>query len=278
MEFFADRFHYGHVEIVVWMLHDFEESGEAEFATTVFRRAGSLTFQATWQFCFGFKGRNAFELDFVLPIVITIVFVLEGEGVAIFRQELAETDVFYSAFLKPVFTFRITFVLVIHQLGINVLKTDDGELIIMTILPPHCVLDVRMEFVERAVSDLNSSPDGGHDSKQSNLELIDSLCKFWLSGCFACRRIRKDVGHQAATKLHRDFCQNRSQGFGSFGHGSGQTLQDSGDLSRREANAHCLQLFLQLRWYSRNLGSSGAVGVIEGEVINWLMIIPELFG
>ena len=61
---------------------------------------------------------------------------------------------------------------IVDQFGIAVAFAIDLELVEMRVGPAHRCLDVFVELVERAVLNLNPSPDRGFRFQQRDLELI----------------------------------------------------------------------------------------------------------
>ncbi len=146
----------------------FKEIAVAPDPTAVFGWAGLFTFQAKRVFGFGIDCRGSLEQDLVFPAVAEIVLVIEGESFAGRGQDLTEVGlrgIDALEVLEPV----------IQQVGITVALALDFELMQMAVGPAHRCLDMFVEFVERAVLHLDSSPDRRLGTEQRDFKLVNSV-------------------------------------------------------------------------------------------------------
>ena len=104
-----------------------------------------------------------------MPTVTEIVLVIKRESLSRFRQDVADLS------LGRIDALEVFLVPMINQFRISVSFAIDLEVMKMTIPLAHCRLDAFMQFVERAVSGLYSSPDRRVRSEQCDLELVQPV-------------------------------------------------------------------------------------------------------
>ena len=146
----------------------FKEIAVAPDATAILWRAGTLPFHAQRVFCLGINWRAALKQYLVFPGITEVIFVLEGEALAGLGQDFAEHH------LRGVFALEVVET-VVEKFGIAVPLAFDLELVQVGSGPAHRRLNVFVELVERAVLDLDASPDRSLGSKQRDLELEEEI-------------------------------------------------------------------------------------------------------
>lgn len=159
VELSADPLQHSFVFLVLWVADRFKEVAVAPDPAAILWRASTLTLQAQRILGLGINRWATLDQDLVFPRVAKFVLLFEGETLAGLGENLAQhrrCGAFAVEVLKAVF----------EQFGNTIAPALDLELMEMGVGPAHCGLDV---FVERAVWDLNSSPDRRLDSSSVNL-------------------------------------------------------------------------------------------------------------
>ena len=108
------------------------------------------------------------DSDPVLPVVAEVILVGELKSFAVFGNDLADLGHGGIDALEVLES-------VVQKLGIAVAFAVDLELVQMGVRPAHRRLNVFVELVERAVLDLNPTPDRGLGFEQCDLELVQAF-------------------------------------------------------------------------------------------------------
>ena len=128
-------------------------------------------------------GSIPLEQDFVQPAVTEVVFVLETERLAGFREQLAQPDLRFVFHVQPEIQIVRARRAVPHAV--------DDELVQMAVFPAHRCLDDFVEITEGAVLRLDPPPNGRFDADKRHLELEDGVDQFRRSSSSRNSRIEQ---------------------------------------------------------------------------------------
>lgn len=143
--------------------HCFEELGEPRQATDVFGRAGAGAGETRRVGDLRRRFERFLDLDGVPPVVAEVVPVVQFLVAIV--DELAQED--FGFFARRL----VNFVELFHRRHFDPLVTG-AEFVQVAVLPPQRDLDDFVEHVERAVGNVEASPDERSRSVEGDLDLV----------------------------------------------------------------------------------------------------------
>ena len=164
----TDPFQQVLVLLVVRVLDGFDEIRIAPNAAAIFRRAGSLTFDAKGVLLPRLLFRAAFDQNLVIPGIAEVVFVKEPEFPGSWRDDVAQ------ARGRRILVAELVEI-VTDQYGVAVKLLADLEVVQVRVFPSHRRLDMFVQLVKSAVLDLDAPPDRRLRLPERDLELIQEV-------------------------------------------------------------------------------------------------------